>query len=46
MFTLEEAEAEAARLADYGESLIVPITPDMVTREEVVVRIIHTYYAN
>jgi len=46
VFTLEEAEAEAARLADYGESLIVPITPDMVTREAVVVQIIHTYYAN
>lgn len=46
VFMREDAEAEAARLADYGDSLIVPITPDMVSEEAVVVRIIHTHYAN
>ncbi len=46
VFMREEAEAEAARLAEYGDSLIIPITPDMVSEEAVVVQIIHTYYAN
>ncbi len=46
VFMREEAEAEAARLAEYGDSLIIPITPDMVSEEAVVVQIIHTHYAD